>query len=71
MKTKPNELPIGARVSVHHMPKEYYAKWEKLRNAEKQAYAKARSGVVNSDYWKAWERASKRLADHENKHDTN
>lgn len=53
------------------MPETYYEKWEKLRKREAKLYAKAREAAYDARKWKAWERASKRLTEHENAHNTN
>lgn len=55
-------LPLGA-AKCHHMPEDYYARWESLYKAYRRA---RKSGTP-----KAAINAAQRLKDHENSHCTN
>lgn len=62
-------MPIGS-VKAHHMEESYYDKWDKLRASEQRAYKRARLLATNARAWAAWQKASRKLTDHENAHNT-
>lgn len=61
-------LPVGSPVSVATMPEEYYERGLRLIAAERRAYRKARELATNAKAWQRWERASRKLTEHENAH---
>jgi hypothetical protein len=69
MNPMPNYANIG-EYPAHSMPEAFYEKGLKLIQAEKRAYKKAREAGADVKLWKAWERASRRLTEHENAHST-
>jgi hypothetical protein len=58
--------PIGAK-AAHHMPEDYYLRWDALRTAERRSWREMLAGKVSGE---AWQRAAGRLAAHENAHNT-
>lgn len=62
-------LPIGSRVSVHHMREDYYQKWERLRRAEQSAKRMfERTGKW--EHQQVWARVQLKLEEHESRHNT-
>lgn len=54
---------------AHHMPEDYYTRWEALRQAERRADL-AYQRQPNTQTAQAFARAMRRLTEHEQRHTT-
>lgn len=60
--------PLGTR-KAHHMPDDYYVKWQSLRDAERRAELNYLRNI-NTQTAQKFAREMRRLTDHENAHNT-